>query len=262
MLAIVFPPISPIALDLGVFQIRWYALAYIAGAILALQYIKYLTNQANLVDNKIKKKFFDDLLFYVILGILLGGRLGFVLFYAPSYYALHPWKIIFLWEGGMSFHGGLIGVIISSYFFGLKHNKKLLQITDMLAPAMPIGLFLGRIANFINAELYGIPTDLPWAVKFPNVLFPRHPSQIYEAFLEGLILFIVLYIMWNKKQYTKVGRISGYTLFLYGIFRFFVEFVREGEIYFFNIISMGQLLCLPMIFAGSYFIYKSYVDKK
>jgi phosphatidylglycerol:prolipoprotein diacylglycerol transferase len=247
--------LSPVAFSIAGFDIRWYSLAYIFGAILALLYIKYLNKNSSLIIENTKKQFFEDLLFYIVLGVLLGGRLGFVFFYGFSYYIQHPLEILYLWEGGMSYHGGLIGVCFASLLLARKYNKSFLQITDIVAPSVPIGLFLGRLANFVNGELYGKPTDLPIGVHFPNVFLPRHPSQLYEAFLEGIVLFIILAIMWHKKLYKKEGYLSATLLIFYGFFRILVEFVRQGEIYFFNIISMGQVLSFPMIFVGIFILY-------
>ncbi|UQY80888.1 Prolipoprotein diacylglyceryl transferase [Candidatus Hepatincola sp. Av] len=247
---ITFPNISPVAFSIGSLEVRWYALAYIIGALIAFWYIKVLNKQSKIISAHLATKFFDDLLFYVLIGIIVGGRLGYVLFYGLSYYLQHPLSIFALWEGGMSYHGGLLGVSLAAYLLGRKYQKSFLQITDIIAPAMPIGLFLGRIANFINGELYGKLTDVSWGVVFPNVIGPRHPSQLYEAFFEGIVLFIILYYLWHKKLYLKVGFISAYTIILYGIFRFLVEFFRVGEIYFFNLISMGQVLSLIMIIIG------------
>ncbi|MDR0484316.1 MAG: prolipoprotein diacylglyceryl transferase [Alphaproteobacteria bacterium] len=255
-----FPDISPVALQIGSFEIRWYSLAYIFGAIFALFYIKFLNKNLNLIPQDKKKNFLEDLLFYVILGVLLGGRLGFVIFYGFSYYIQHPIEIFYLWQGGMSYHGGLIGVIIASFLLAKKYKISFLRVTDIIAPSVPIGLFLGRLANFVNAELYGKPTDLPWAVHFPNVFLPRHPSQLYEAFLEGIVLFVILAILWQKKFYEKEGYLSGMLLICYGIFRIFVEFFRVGEIYFFNTISMGQVLSLPMIIVGIFIL--NYAKRK
>ncbi len=252
--------ISPIAFSIAGFGIRWYSLAYVFGSIFSLLYIKFLNKNINIIDESTKKSFFEDLFFYMILGVLLGGRLGFVIFYGFSYYIKHPLEIFYLWHGGMSYHGGLIGVSISALLLGKKYNKSFLQITDIVVPSVPIGLFLGRLANFINGELYGKPTDLPIGVHFPNVFLPRHPSQLYEAFLEGIVLFIILSIMWHKKLYKKEGYLSATLLICYGFFRILVEFIREGEIYFFNVISMGQVLSVPMIIVGVCILY--YVKRK
>ncbi|MCL2567418.1 MAG: prolipoprotein diacylglyceryl transferase [Alphaproteobacteria bacterium] len=260
-----FPDISPVVFSVGAFslgsieigpiEIRWYSLAYIFGAIFALLYIKFLNRNLALIPEPRRKNFFEDLLFYIILGVLLGGRLGFVIFYGFSYYISNPLEIFYLWQGGMSYHGGLIGVLIASFLLAKKYNMNFLRITDIIAPSVPIGLFLGRLANFINAELYGKPATVPWAVHFPNVYLPRHPSQLYEAMLEGVVLFVVLGIMWHRKVYNKEGYLSAALLILYGIFRIFIEFFRVGEIYFFNVISMGQVLSLPMIIAGVFILY-------
>jgi phosphatidylglycerol:prolipoprotein diacylglycerol transferase len=257
MLAIVFGNISPVAISFGGFDVRWYALSYIFSALIAFMYIKYLNKKSLLINGDNSKIFFDDLLFYTLLGIILGGRIGYILFYGYDYYSNNFLKIFHIWEGGMSYHGGLLGVIFATHLFCKKYNVKFFQITDMLATAMPIGLFFGRIANFVNAELYGKITNVPWGVIFPNEILPRHPSQLYEAFLEGLLLFIILLILWNKHYYKVRGFISGFALFLYGLFRFVVEFVRQGEIYFFDVISMGQVLCLIMVIAGGCIIYWS-----
>lgn len=261
MLTIIFGNISPVAISFGGFEVRWYALSYIFSALVAFFYIKYLNKKSLLISGVDSKNFFDDLLFYTLLGIMLGGRLGYILFYGYDYYSNNFLKIFYIWEGGMSYHGGLIGVICATHLFCKKYQVRFFQITDMLASAMPIGLFFGRIANFVNAELYGKITNLPWGVIFPNQILPRHPSQLYEAFFEGLVLFIILLLLWNKKYYNKTGFISGIALFLYGIFRFFIEFVRQGEIYFFDIISMGQVLCLITAIAGGCIIYLSNLNK-
>ncbi len=255
-LAIMFPNISPVAISLGGVDIRWYSLAYIVGTIFALFYIKYLNRNSGIIEEGEKKSFYDDSLFYIVIGVVAGGRLGFVLFYEFSYFLQHPSHIFFLWQGGMSYHGGLIGVLIACYFVGRKYKKPFLQIVDIIAPAVPIGVFLGRIANFINGELYGKPTDLPWGVYFPNSLFiARHPSQLYEAFLEGIVIFIILAFMWKKKAYKTVGLVCSTYSVLYGTFRIIVEFVREPEIVFWGIVSMGQFLSFFMILAGLITIY-------
>ncbi|MDR2008273.1 MAG: prolipoprotein diacylglyceryl transferase [Alphaproteobacteria bacterium] len=257
-----FPNISPIAFTIASFEIRWYSLAYIFGAILALLYIKFLNKNLNLIPENRKKNFFEDLLFYIILGVLLGGRLGFVIFYGFSYYLSNPLEILYLWQGGMSYHGGLIGVLVASYFLAKKYQMNFLRITDIIVPAVPIGLFLGRIANFVNAELYGKPTTLPWAVHFPNVYLARHPSQLYEAMLEGIVLFVVLAVMWQRKLYNKEGYLSATFIILYGAFRIFIEYFRVGEIYFFDFISMGQVLSLPMIIVGFFILYVARKNQK
>ncbi len=258
--SIVFPPISPVFISIGPLDIRYYSLAYIIGVLVGLFYIKQLNKKSKLIDTSSKnyKEFFSDILFYGVLGVVLGGRLGYVLFYNPLYYLANPFDILAVWTGGMSFHGGAIGVVFAMYLVSKKYKYSFIGLLDIIAPAVPIGLFLGRIANFINAELYGKATNVWWAVEFPGALNARHPSQLYEAFLEGLVLFIVAFFMWHKKQYINKGVLSGTLVLLYGVFRVLVEFVREGEIYFFGIISMGQILSLPMIVIGFYLLYSSY----
>ncbi len=253
--------ITPIAFSLGSLDIRWYSLAYIIGSLLGLFYLKFLNSKFFMISKDKEKNFFDDLFFYSLLGILIGGRLGYVLFYGYEYYLHNIIKIFYLWEGGMSYHGGLLGVIFTSYLISKKYKKHLFAITDILALAMPIGLFLGRIANFINAELYGKITNVPWGVVFPNMIEARHPSQLYEAFFEGLVLFLILLILFLKGYYKKVGFISSLAMLCYGSFRFAIEFFRVGEIYFFNIISMGQILCFLMIVLGFIILHWSYKNQ-
>ena len=257
-MSIMFPNISPTAITIMSFDIRWYSLAYIMSAVLGFYYLKFMNRKANLIESNVAKQFFDDSLFYIMLGVLLGGRIGYTLFYGLSYYITNPLEVFFIWEGGMSFHGGMIGVAIAMYLLSKKYHKPLLLITDLIALATPIGLFFGRLANFVNAELYGHPTNVPWGVSFPNVYLPRHPSQIYEALCEGLVLGIILLILWQKKQYLKQGLITGIFLFGYSSSRFIVEFFRQGEIYFFNAMSMGQLLCIPMIILGAILIIRAF----
>ncbi len=260
MLAIMFPIINPEIIHIGPLVIRWYAMAYIMGCVVGLIYIKLLIKNINFFDtssNKIKKQFFDDLMFYCLLGIILGGRFGYVIFYNLKEYAANPAEIFYVWHGGMSFHGGLLGVIFACYLLSKKYKKNYLQITDILAPAAPIGLFLGRIANFVNAELYGSYTKLPWGVIFPNETLARHPSQLYEAFLEGIVLFIILLVLWRKKAYLYTGKLSGYMLLFYAIFRILVEFIRIPDYYIFGIITSGQMLSIPMAIFGIFLIIRS-----
>ena len=208
-------------------------------------------------------KKFEDLLVYVTAGIILGGRLGYVFFYSPSFFFQNPMEIFMIWRGGMSFHGGFLGVIVAAFVFASRNNIQTLYLADILACVAPIGLFFGRIANFINSELYGRVTDAPWGIIFPNGgPLPRHPSQLYEAFLEGLILFIIL----TTTNYTTKARFFPGTLlglfFLgYGIFRSFVELFREPDShigFIFNNITMGQILSVPMIFIGILFLYMAF----
>lgn len=251
-----FPEIDPVILAIGPFAIRWYALAYIVGILLGC----YLINILNKKPPKLEGlKPFDDLLVYGICGIILGGRLGYVLFYNFSYYLQNPLDIIKIWHGGMSFHGGLIGVILAVYIFSRRKNYPFFQLIDLCAVVAPIGLFFGRIANFINAELYGRATDVPWGIIFPNGGdLPRHPSQIYEALLEGVVLFFVMFFMANyTKAREKTGTLSGVFLIGYSLSRMFVELFREPDAqigFFFANITMGQILSLPMLLLGIYLI--------
>jgi phosphatidylglycerol:prolipoprotein diacylglycerol transferase len=258
--------LDPVLFNFGYFEIRWYSLAYIAGILIGWKLgKKNFTYWIKLKKNNFNINKFDDLISYIILGIILGGRLGYVVFYNFSYYLSHPLNIIKIWEGGMSFHGALIGVIFSTFLFSRKHNLNVLLLLDNIACVTPIGLFFGRIANFINSELYGKISDLPWAVIFPLVdNLPRHPSQIYEALLEGLLLFVILNIIFfSKRNFT--GLCSVLFLFFYGVFRIIVEQFRVPDIqigYLLNFISMGTLLSLVMIFMSIiiYLKIKKYND--
>jgi len=256
-MAFTFPSIDPIALQLGPVAIHWYALAYVAGIMLGYYYVSWL-------DRRQPVKFFtekakDDLIFYAVLGVLLGGRIGYILFYNLPFFLSHPGDILKIWQGGMSFHGGLLGVFVAYWLFARKYRLKWLRIMDYLAAATPIGLLLGRIANFVNGELYGRVTDSPWGIVFPQGgPEPRHASQLYEAGLEGLVLFVVLFVLcvWTRSlQY--VGRVGGVFLAGYGIARFTVEYFREPDAHLGYLAfgaTMGQLLCVPMIAVGLYLV--------
>lgn len=249
--------LSPIMLELGPIVIRWYAVAYILGFILGWKYCVKLIK-----SHKIKRpnaKDFDDLLTWLVIGVILGGRLGYVLFYNPSHYISNPLNIFKIWEGGMSFHGGMIGVIVSTFMFSRTNKIKFFSVMDLICAAAPIGLFFGRLANFINNELWGRVTNGKWGVIFNDGKFlPRHPSQLYEAFLEGAVLFILLYIAY-KKKHKNAGFVSGAFLTGYGLFRIAVEFFREPDAqlgYILNYFTMGQILSLPMIALGLWLIIK------
>ena len=235
---------NPILFDFGIIAIRWYSLAYIFGIILGLSYGKYLIRKFYFHEN-VKPHHLDDFLIWIVLGIILGGRLGYVIFYNLQFYLQNPLDIFKIWSGGMSFHGGMIGLIIATAFFVKKNNISFWLLTDVLACVAPIGLFFGRIANFINGELVGKPTDIAWSVIFPmydNVA--RHPSQLYEALLEGLVLFIVVNQIF-KKNTTRIGYPSFLFLFLYSFFRICAEFFREPDQhigYVFPNISLGIIL--------------------
>ena len=253
------PSIDPVILSLGIFDIRWYSLAYIAGFIIGSIIIKYLNKKLlNILSNKQIDSFF----IWSILGVIIGGRVGYVLFYQTSYLFVNPIYILKIWTGGMSFHGGLIGIIISMYLFCKKNNIQFFYLSDLVSIVAPIGLFFGRIANFINNELYGKITNFPFAMIYPEIdLQPRHPSQLYEAFMEGIILFIILLTYFNKtRSDPTIGKISGLFLILYAAFRILIEFLREPDSHIgliFNIASMGQILSIPLIIIGVIFFKKS-----
>lgn len=252
--ALAFPSIDPILFQIGPFAVRWYALAYVAGILLGWWYAMKLNDQT--APPAVSHKAMDDVVVWAIFGVILGGRLGYVLFYKPEYYFFHPLEIPQMWHGGMSFHGGMLGVIFSLWLFSRKHGITYFRLMDIAAAGVPFGLFFGRIANFINDELWGRVSDVPWAVMFPRGDYlPRHPSQLYEAFLEGVVLFCVLYYFTHfTKVREKAGILSGIFLMGYGIARFLVEYVREPDDYLgylFGVITMGQLLCLPMIAIGA-----------
>ena len=247
---LVHPGFDPIALKLGPLAIRWYGLMYLIGFVAVLLLGRYRINHGR--NAPIGAKELDELLFYGVLGVVLGGRLGYVLFYKPDYYFLHPLEIFYVWEGGMSFHGGFLGVLAAMWLYVKKQGKSWLAVMDFLAPLTPIGLGAGRLGNFINGELWGRATDVPWAVVFPHYdLTPRHPSQLYEFGLEGVTLFILLW--WYSSKPRPVGAVSALFLIGYGAFRFLVEFTREPDNFLGLLalnLSMGQWLSLPMILFG------------
>ncbi len=262
--AIEFPSLGldPVALDLGFFQLRWYSLAYLAGIFLGYWYLLKMLAQPGA---PMARRHADDLVFYAALGIIFGGRLGYVLFYNLSYYAENPVDILKLWDGGMSFHGGVIGTSIGIIYLSWKEKLQWLRVHDYVACCVPFGLFFGRLANFVNQELWGAPTDVPWAVRFveqtiygPALGPPRHPSQLYEAGLEGLVLFAILALMfWRTRARYEPGKLVGAFIFFYGIFRFGVEFIREPDSQLVEFardtgLHMGQWLTLPMILGGLY----------
>ena len=256
--------LDPVALQIGVFKLRWYSLAYLAGILVGWWHLLKLLAQPGA---PMARRHADDMVFYSTLGVILGGRLGYVLFYKPLTYIQHPLEIVKLWDGGMSFHGGVIGVSLGIFWMARKHKLDWLRIHDYVACCVPPGLFFGRLANFVNAELWGSPTNLPWAVRFPEIVdgMPvtgpaRHPSQIYEAGLEGLLLFLVLWFMfWKTPARYQPGKLVGTFLLGYGLSRFLVEFVREPDAHLREFaqmtgLHMGQWLTLPMILGGLYLI--------
>ena len=290
MIAILtFPDLSPEIFSIDLFgmtlALRWYALAYIVGILIGWRIVVRAISRPELWRNDtpvMTRQQVEDLLFWVILGVILGGRLGYVLFYQPAYYLQNPGEILRVWEGGMSFHGGAIGVILAGLIFTLRKRINTISTGDMVCLGLAPGLFLGRLANFINAELWGRPTDLPWGVAFPTVaaqncpdvagICARHPSQLYEALLEGLILgALLIYMAWRRGALKYEGLIGGTFLTGYGLARFVVEFVRQPDAQFVSPgnplglawqvsgwgLTMGQLLSLPMIAIGIYFILRA-----
>ena len=253
---------DPVLIDLGIFQVRWYSAAYILGILIGWMYANKIIKSTSVNKynfRQVTSKNFDDLIIYLILGIIIGGRLGYIIFYNLDYYAQNLLEIFKLWQGGMSFHGGLIGVVISTILFSKKSDINFFKISDIISCVAPIGIFLGRIANFINGELYGKFTTLPWGVIFPNAgNLPRHPSQIYEAILEGIILFLIInYLALKKELLYKAGYVSAIFLISYSILRIFSEIFREPDIQLgllFDYFSMGSLLSLLTIIAGLFII--------
>ena len=251
--------LDPVLLNFGLISIRWYSMAYIVGILAGWWYGKKLIQKRLQFEiDKFYIKEFDDLISYLIIAIILGGRIGYIIFYNPQYYILNPFDTLKVWEGGMSFHGALAGIIIVTLIFSRKRNLKALFLLDIIACVSPIGIFLGRIANFVNGELVGKISNVSWSVIFPNIdLAPRHPSQIYEAFLEGIVLFTILNYLIFKKNY-KLGICSSLFLIYYGIFRIISEFFREPDIqlgYIFNLASMGSILSFVMILSGLTLFY-------
>lgn len=244
-----FPHIDPVIVQIGPLALRWYGLMYLGGFLLGSFWIGKLAPGRGLNFSKHR---LSDLVFYVVLGVILGGRLGYVLFYNAAFFIEHPLKVFAVWEGGMSFHGGLLGVVLATLLFCRRHQIDVLPMSDLLAAAAPIGLGLGRIGNFINGELWGRTTDVPWGMVFPHAgPLPRHPSQLYEMMLEGLVLFVVIWQLHQRKTALGVPFFSFFLL--YGVFRFAVEFVREPDVqlgYLWGGATMGQLLSLPMIMLG------------
>lgn len=256
---LVYPHINPIALEVGPLAVHWYGLTYMAAFIAFI--LLGRRRIAARPDLGWSNKDLDDLLFWGVLGVVLGGRLGQVLFYEPGYYLQHPGEILAVWKGGMSFHGGLIGVLSALWAFGRKSGRSFLQVGDFVAPLVPLGLAFGRIGNFINGELWGRPAspELPWAMVFPHVdSLPRHPSQLYQVGLEGLMLFALLWIISARPR--PVGAVSGAFLIGYGVFRFVAEYFREPDAGIFGhsyLVSMGQWLSLPMVLIGIWLMLRA-----
>ena len=254
--------LSPVALNLGFFQLRWYSLAYLAGIFLGYWYLLKLLRQPGA---PMARRHADDLVFYASIGIIFGGRIGYVLFYNPGFYLANPVSILRLWDGGMSFHGGVMGTTLAIVYLARKNGLNWLRIHDYVACCAPLGLALGRIANFVNGELWGAPTNVAWAVRFPEVVNgvqllgpPRHPSQLYEAILEGLVLFAILATMfWKSPARYQPGKLVGAFVLFYGLFRFAIEYIREPDSQLVGFaaqtgLHMGQWLSLPMILGGAF----------
>ncbi|MEA3070394.1 MAG: phosphatidylglycerol---prolipoprotein diacylglyceryl transferase [Alphaproteobacteria bacterium] len=251
-----FPAFDPVLISFGPFAIRWYALAYIVGILLGWLYARTVIKHETLWAGvpPMTPADFDDFVLWVTLGIILGGRIGYVLFYNPQYFAQHPLEMIELWNGGMSFHGGFLGCVLAVVLFARHRGIPILSLGDLTCAAATIGIFLGRLANFINGELWGRPTDVPWAMVFPSGgPQPRHPSQLYEALLEGLLLFVVLTVLIRRGALQRPGFIIGAFAFGYGIARTIGEFFREPDVqlgFLWGGVTMGMLLSLPLILAG------------
>ncbi|MBI5213589.1 MAG: prolipoprotein diacylglyceryl transferase [Nitrospirae bacterium] len=249
-----YPDISPEIIRIGPVAVRWYGMMYLIGFAVSYLLVRYQINKKGL---NLSKDFVESLYSYLIFGLLLGARLGYVVFYNLPYYIGHPLEVFAVWQGGMSFHGGMIGSVIAGVLFCRKFKIDAWQVADLIIAAAPIGIGLGRLGNFINGELYGRVTDAPWAMIFPGGgPFPRHPSQLYEFFLEGIVLFTVLWAL--KDKGFRTGALSSVFLILYGAFRFFVEFFREPDVqigYILGFITMGQILSAAMTCLGLWIIY-------
>ena len=254
-----FPRIDPNLLEIGPFAIRWYALAYIAGLLLGWRYMLRLnSSRAHLTTSEV----IDELLVWAMVGVVLGGRLGYVVFYNLSFYMENPSQIFAVWMGGMSFHGGLLGVTLTIIWFAKRRHLELLRLSDLVSCAVPLGLFFGRIANFINGELFGRVTNVPWAMTFPRGgPLPRHPSQLYEAALEGIVLFALLaWLAWHKGALQKPGMLTGVYLLGYALARALIELVRQPDVQIGFLplgTTIGQWLSVPMLFGGVYLIWRA-----
>jgi phosphatidylglycerol:prolipoprotein diacylglycerol transferase len=245
-----YPEIDPVAIQIGPIAVHWYGLMYLIGFSLVWVFGRWRIKRG-MTDLTLRD--LEDLIFYSVLGVVVGGRLGYVLFYKPAEYLADPIQVLYLWQGGMSFHGGLIGVVVVLLLFAKQRGRTLLEVGDFIAPLIPLGLGAGRLGNFINGELWGRPTTMPWAMVFPHSRdgLPRHPSQLYEMALEGLVLFAILWLFARKPRPT--GQISALFLIGYGVFRFAVEYTREPDYYLGLLaggLTMGQLLSIPMVLAG------------
>jgi phosphatidylglycerol:prolipoprotein diacylglycerol transferase len=266
MLAIPFPDFDPVAIAIGPFAIRWYALAYIIGLLIGWRYCLWVAKRPPAVASPTA---IDDFLVWATLGVVLGGRAGYVLFYKPDFYFHNPSEILQLWHGGMSFHGGALGVMTALVLFCRQRGLALLAFSDIVTSAVPIGIFFGRVANFVNGELWGRPTDVPWGVIFPGapdpVPTPRHPSELYEAGLEGIVLFLILfYFVRFTRARERPGLVSGVFLIGYACARIFCEFFREPDAFLGFLwfgATMGQLLSIPVLLLGIYLVWRAHPEK-
>jgi len=256
LFAIPFPAIDPVAVAVGPFVVRWYALAYIVGLLLGWRYCLVLADRP---PRLVERRDIDDFLVWATLGVVFGGRIGYVLFYQPGYYLQHPIEALYLWHGGMSFHGGALGVTLAILLFTRARRLPVLAFSDVIAEAIPIGLFFGRIANFINGELFGRETDIPWAMVFPNGgPVPRHPSQLYEAVCEGLLLFLLLLLAEHRGARRRPGIVTGLFLIGYAVARMSGELFRQPDAQLGFLVfgtTMGQLLSIPVLIAGFILIW-------
>ena len=261
--ALPFPDIDPIIFSIGFLHLRWYALAYLAGILLGWFLLKRVTAKP---DDPIGHPPLDSLINTGIIGIILGGRLAYVVFYNPSYFLSNPHKILAVWEGGLAFHGGFLGMVLAIVFTARRYQVSMFGLGDLIAIAAPIGIFFGRLANFINGELYGRVSDAPWAVIFPGTNgLPRHPSQIYEALLEGLLLFIILIVAWRMGARQHKGLLMGIFITGYGLARIVVENFRQPDQqlgFILGGITMGQILSLPMVVIGAWLIQSAFKKAK
>ena len=263
LLTIPFPNINPVLFSIGPFAVRWYALAYIVGILAGWLYARRVIRSQVLWGGPapLSVADYDDFILWITIGIILGGRLGYVLFYNAGYFAEHPLEIITLWNGGMSFHGGFLGCVLAVVLFARLRGISWLSLGDVTCAVAPIGLFLGRLANFVNGELWGRATDVPWAVVFPGTAaggLPRHPSQLYEALLEGLVLFVLLALIMRLGALRRPGTVIGAFALGYGVARFFCEFFREPDAqlgFLWGGLTMGMLLSLPLMLAGIAFLW-------
>ena len=261
-----FPDFDPVLLQIGPFALRWYALAYVTGIVLAWLYAVRLIKAPAIWNGQppATQPQIDDLVLWATLGIILGGRFGYVLFYRPDLFWTDPLEVLQIWNGGMSFHGGALGVLIAIAAFARVNGIDMVRLGDLVCPCVPFGLFFGRVANFINGELWGRPTDLPWGVIFPGAPdgLPRHPSQLYEAALEGVVLFLILrWATHGAKLLPRRGMVAGLFLLFYGLFRIAVEFLREPDQHLPNALrdyaTLGMLLSVPMVLAGAWLIARA-----